>query len=62
LLTYNSKLSNIALKEKDKGHKQLITEFAKLINNEDSLILPFDHDIRISQLTIELVMKLNKLL
>jgi predicted dehydrogenase/threonine dehydrogenase-like Zn-dependent dehydrogenase len=62
LLTYNSKLSSIVLKEQDKGHAQLIREFEKLMHNEESLILPFEHDIRISQLTIELVMKLNNLL
>jgi predicted dehydrogenase len=59
LLCFDSSDANIVLKNKDKGHYQLMEEFAKLLSGKDSLILPFEHDIDISELSINIVNQLN---
>ena len=36
-------------------------DFAKLLKGDDSLILPFEHDINISEMSIEIVNQLNSI-
>lgn len=60
-LTFDGPETNEKLKEKDKGHFRLMTEFAKQINGESSLLMPFEHDIRISELMIECVNDINSI-
>jgi predicted dehydrogenase/threonine dehydrogenase-like Zn-dependent dehydrogenase len=59
LLVYDAKLSNQVLKEKDKGHYNIMEEFAKSIKGQESKLLPFEHDINISEISINLVNELN---
>jgi predicted dehydrogenase/threonine dehydrogenase-like Zn-dependent dehydrogenase len=62
LICFDSGESNIILKEKDKGHYQLMEEFEKLLNGKESLILPFEHDLIISETSINIVNNLNSII
>lgn len=57
---YNSDEEGIVLKEPDKGHKALIIELAKLLNNKESLILPFKTDFLMSEYTILAVNQIHQ--
>jgi hypothetical protein len=61
LMMYNTNHQNILLKTADKGHFKEILELAKLIKGQPSLIMPFQDDIRSSELTIKILNEINNI-
>jgi len=59
LQTFNCEERGIKLKEVDKGHKALILELSKKLMHKESLILPFDTDIAVTELTLSVVDKIH---
>ena len=52
LKLFNCNANDIKLKEADKGHYALIKELSKTLRNKESLILPFDTDMEMTDLTL----------
>jgi predicted dehydrogenase/threonine dehydrogenase-like Zn-dependent dehydrogenase len=61
LQTFNCNEKGISLKQFDKGHKALISELSKKLNNEDSLILPFETDIEMTNLTLSVIDQIHQM-
>jgi predicted dehydrogenase/threonine dehydrogenase-like Zn-dependent dehydrogenase len=59
--TFNCVDKGIILKEPDKGHKALIRELSKKLKSESSLILPFETDIEITNLTLLVLDQIHQL-
>ena len=55
LQTFNCLEKDFALKETDKGHKNLIYELAKALKRKDSMIIPFETDLKITRLTLDVL-------
>ena len=55
LQMFNCNENDIKLKEADKGHKALIKELSKALRNKESLIVPFDTDIEMTDLTLSVL-------
>lgn len=52
---YNLTENNIKLKTADKGHKTLIMELSKALRNKESLIMPFETDIEMTDYTLSIL-------
>jgi predicted dehydrogenase/threonine dehydrogenase-like Zn-dependent dehydrogenase len=61
LQVYNCNEKSFKLKEVDKGHKGLIRELAKKLQGKESLILPFENDIAVTNLTLAIVDQIHSL-
>jgi predicted dehydrogenase len=55
LQTFNCDEKGIRLKEVDKGHKALIRELSFRLRGSESLILPFETDIEMTNLTLSVL-------
>ncbi|MDP3930606.1 MAG: bi-domain-containing oxidoreductase, partial [Bacteroidota bacterium] len=55
LEVYNSSEGGLKLKDTDKGHKKLISELANIIQGKPSLIKPFETDIEMTRITLDVL-------
>lgn len=61
MLFFNCEEKNIRLKNTDKGHHALISEFSKRLSSQESLILPFRTDIEMTRTTLLIAEQLQQL-
>jgi len=57
---FNCNENNMKLKEADKGHKALIKELAKSLRSQESLLKPFDTDIEMTDLTLQVLDQIHQ--
>ena len=60
LQTFNCEERNVKLKKSDKGHKALIEELAKRLRNEQSLLLPFEFDLTVTNITLSIIDEIHR--